>query len=79
MCAFLQALLSTCVFLTIIPNSMDETIAFMIISTIGIICSLLIGAILAIIAKNQMSVGPVKCMNSDGYYIIQRVRLNNYK
>ena len=58
-CVFLQALLSTCVFLAIIPNSMEEAMDFIVVSTIGIICSLLIGAILAIIAKNQMSVGPV--------------------
>ena len=56
---FIQALVSSCLFLLIIPVSVNEGLVYVLTTIIGIACSLIIGAILAIVAKNQMSVGPV--------------------
>lgn len=59
MCVFLIALASTFMFLFIAPFNIDEAISFVISSIIGIALSLIIGAILAVLSKNQMSVGPI--------------------
>jgi len=59
LCVFLLALISTLVFLVIVPFTIKETAVFIVSSIIGITFSLIIGAILAILSKNQMSVGPI--------------------
>lgn len=56
---FIQAIVSSCLFILIIPVSINEGLVFILTAVIGIACSLIIGAIIAIVAKNQMSVGPV--------------------
>ena len=52
-CVFLLALISNCFFLFIIPFNAKEIVTFIVSSIIGI------GSILAILSKNQMSVGPI--------------------
>lgn len=58
-CVFVQSIVSSCLFLFVFDISVSQLPVFITALTIGITYSLIIGAILAIIAKNQMSVGPV--------------------
>lgn len=56
---FCTAFLSTLLFLFFIELSGSAIVVFSVASTIGIVYSLLIGAILALLSKNQMSIGPI--------------------
>ena len=58
-CVFIQAFISSCLFLVVYDVPLEKLAVFFINLAIGIACSLLVGAILAILAKNQMSVGPI--------------------
>jgi ABC-2 type transport system permease protein len=56
---FIIAVISTALFL--ITNNIETTYIFLFLATSlsGIICSILIGAIIGLITKNQMSTGPL--------------------
>lgn len=58
-CVFAEAMLSTCLFLLLVPLTIQGFIVCIVAAVIGICCSMLIGAILAVFSKNQMSVGPL--------------------
>lgn len=58
-CVFFQALISSCFFIFIASIPFGKVPVFILSAIVGICCSLLIGAIIAILSKNQMSVGPI--------------------
>lgn len=59
-CVFFLSLISSMLFLFVFSiNNFEQLVVYLLSSVIGICCSLIIGAILALAAKNQMSVGPL--------------------
>lgn len=57
---FFQSLVSSMLFLFVFSiESFEQLLLYIFSSIVGICCSLLIGGILALVAKNQMSVGPL--------------------
>ncbi|MDY6357835.1 MAG: ABC transporter permease [Catonella sp.] len=53
------SIISTLLFLPFYNASLKQSIVYLVISSTGILISMTIGAIVALICKNQMSVGPM--------------------
>ncbi len=59
LCVFCTAFFSSLLFLLFFQITMKRLMVILVATIIGIIYSLIVGAILALLAKNQMSIGPI--------------------